>query len=93
MKFKRGQTVKILSRLPDNTDWENSNVRGNGVIEFYDSNDFGDYVDTNLYGLVLLNCDGTFLRRCNYFEEKFLELYCSNEERGLKIIKDNPAGF
>jgi hypothetical protein len=94
-KFKRGQTVVILSRgiFPD---WENTNVGGFGIIErhvpFDEIEDCGDYnTDTeHLYSLWLMfddgDGDGNDNRSCRWFEEKYLELYCSNEERGLKIL-------
>jgi len=92
-KFKRGQTVTILSRNPlDNNRWENNNVGGNAIIERASDSStesYGeDYESEIVYSLWLLFENGKRNRICSWFEEKYLELYCSNEERGLKILKD-----
>jgi len=97
-KFKRGQTVKILHRnLSRNKRWENTNAGGYGIIMSFEhldptstslSNEPGEstYEDENLYELWLLFEDGQKNRTCGMFEEKYLELYCSNEDRGLKVL-------
>ena len=94
-KFKRGQTVRILSRGElANGSWENTNVGGNGIVTRIShrsqegSYGMDSYEDGFIYSLWLL-FDGVKENRiCSWFEEKYIELYCSNEERGLKILKE-----
>ena len=94
-QFKRGQTVKILSRNDSSAGgWENTNVGGHGIVinSKKNKNNNSDYRDDNLYSLWVLFDDQNERRKnrmIKWFEEKFLELYCSNEERGLKILADN----
>lgn len=89
-KFKRGQTVLILPRnLEGNMSWENTNVGGYAIIEsFFDKTAPMDYEDTHLYSLWLLFDDGTPSRSCHWFEEKYLQIECSNEQRGIKILDE-----
>jgi len=84
-KFKVGQTVTILSRKKEGN-WENTNAGGSGIVERTHTQDHG-YADTNLYSLWLVFDDGiTKSRSCYWYEEKYLQMECSNEERGLKIL-------
>lgn len=95
-KFKRGYTVLIQSRTGDHPNqWENTNVGGYGIIESIKWGDVSsgypssEYNSGHLYSLWLLFNDGRREdRSCCWFEEKYLELYCSNEKRGLKILKE-----
>jgi len=94
-KFKRGQTVSILPRNTEGVrrgddDWENSNVGGLGVVtKVIKEIDhvFDNYESGHLYELWLIFEDETTNRLCYCFEERYLELYCSNEIRGLKILE------
>jgi len=93
-KFKRGQTVKILSRKDlreggNVNNWENSHVGGYAIIvevKTEVSIVSSSYTDSTLYSLLLLDKEGLKLRKAYWFEEKYLELYCSNELRGLTIL-------
>ena len=91
-KFKAGQTVTILSRQTDGyyKSWNNTNVGGLGIVEkLVDYGTQADgYEDHNLYGLLLLADDFKPIRRMCWYEEKYLQLYCSNEERGKKILAE-----
>ena len=97
-KFKRGQTVTILSRRTpeDPSCWENCHLGNRAIIEF--SNVEARIIKPGLgqrdviaYSLYLLHDDNPGLDySTSWFEQKFLELYCSNEERGKKIIDSSP---
>lgn len=87
-KFKRGQTVTILSRKEngENADideyiWENSHLGENAIIEKFYISHGGNNAPTGsiIYSLFLLYDNGPG-GSCAWFEERFLKLYCSNEE-------------
>jgi len=94
-KFKRGETVTVLSRKNSKGEcsWENNHVGGNAIIT--GDNKLKNKIDTlcytlelpHQYSLLLLNEDGGPDRTCKWFEEKFLESYCTNVERGLKFLE------
>lgn len=88
-KFKRGHTVKILSRRAKSDKWENTNVDGEGIVEefkYAESN--VDYLHPNLYKLWVMYDNPKNRLSIKWFEENFLEMVCSNETRGEKILAE-----
>lgn len=100
-KFKIGQTVKVLSRLTNrvndweniHNDWENIHVNNEAIIKSFSAEGgIGRFHQYKRYSLWLLHDDARLNRSCSWFEEIYLELVCSNEKRGLKILKEQDNG-
>ena len=91
-KFKRGFRVEILSRQISG-EWENTGVGCEAIIEYssIEKNGERERVDESYrregpcYRILILHNDGS-VRSLHWFEEKFLELICRNEEKGKAIL-------
>ena len=101
-KFKVGQLVLILSRGEFAArnggnyvyGWDNSGAGQYAIIHGSHQHDAGQHVSYKpgwLYSLIILENGEDYYagsRECSSYEEEFLELYCSNEEKGKEFIKN-----
>lgn len=93
-KFKTGFRVSILPRVNKNLGhWENSSIGCDAIINASNlDEDYGYEQPTNeydksaaCYDIIILEKDGT-MYGLRWFEENALELICTNDEKGKKII-------
>ena len=89
-KFKRGFRVEILSRQIRGES-ENTTVGCDAIIEYSSIEKNDERIDESYhrdepcYHLLILQRDGS-VRSLHWFEEKYLELVCRNEEKGKAIL-------
>lgn len=90
-KFKCGYRVEILSRKEGRPDeWENANLGKEAIIIKSDTHveNLGLNINTTkpFYKLLILDEDDR-AHADWWYEEDFLQLICSNEEKGIKILE------
>ena len=95
-KFNRGHRVLICSRYTNpNNSWENKHIGDEAIIEY--SNLEKSFSSSEVYCsipalikyrlyIMPLNKNSFTL---HWYEEEFLELICSNEEKGKTILMKN----
>ena len=91
-KFKRGFRVEILPRGIKGQ-WENTGIGCEAIIEYSsiekngerESVD-GEYRQQEPCYRILIFHNNDDVRSTHWFEEKYLELVCCNEEKGKAIL-------
>ena len=103
-KLKRGYRVEILSRNPPNGNigeyysWDNGRVGCEAIVQFSNIEHISrcDVEHMRLwncdmshpfYYLLIINPLDTYTS-AGWYEEKFLGIICSNEQKGEKIIAE-----
>ena len=95
-KYPRGTRVEILSRrnTPDRQKeriWENSFVGHEAIVisilEFHRFGNNDTDIDAPGYELLIFNSHQLPPRSCDTFEERFLELVCSNVAKGEVLLE------
>ena len=96
-KYPRGTRVEILSRFSDSHDakWENTSYGSEAIIEHSSLNvDAGEImprIDRDetapLYYIAIIR-KNKILSRSWWYEEKYLQIVCTNLEKGLRILRN-----
>lgn len=91
--------MEILTRNPNERTggqrWENSSVGCEAIIESsakYPSQKDPDYEPGHLYHILILKKNGEVCS-LHWFEEKYLELVCCNENKGLAVLEQHKSAL